>query len=90
MISNFYKWREPKRVVMLGNYLEDDALNWYIENTDTDNWETVKEKLISRFGVQTVEPIVEFFNLKYDLKVGIKEYFEQKRRFGVLARLTEN
>jgi hypothetical protein len=66
---------------MLGNYLEDDALNWYIENKDNSNYNELKEKLINRFSVKTVEPIVEFFNLKYDSKSGIKEYFEKKRRF---------
>jgi hypothetical protein len=89
MLSKYYKWSERKKVLMLGNYLEDDALNWYIENTDEFNYLELTEKLINRFGVQTVEPIVEFFNLKYDPKIGIKEYFEQKRRFGVLAKLTE-
>ncbi len=82
MLSNYYKWSEPKKIIMLGNYLEDDALDWYIENTDSDNWAEITDKLITRFGVQTVEPIVEFFNLKYDVKTGIKEYFEKKRRFG--------
>jgi hypothetical protein len=89
MLSKYYKWSERKKVLMLGNYLEDDALNWYIENTDDFNYSELREKLINRFGVQIVEPIVEFFNLKYDTKIGIKEYFEQKRRFGVLAQLTE-
>jgi hypothetical protein len=89
MLSFYYKWSERKRIIMLGNYLEDDALNWYIENTDNSNYNELKEKLINRFGVQTVEPIVEFFNLKYDSKSGVKEYFEKKRRFGVLAKLTE-
>lgn len=90
MLSKFYKWSESKKIVILGNYLEDDALNWYIENTDNEKWPEIKEKLINRFGVQTVEPIVEFFNLKYDVKTGVKEYFEKKRRFGVLAKLSES
>jgi hypothetical protein len=39
--------------------------------------------LIARLGLETVEPIVEFVNLKYYTKTGIKEYFESKRRFGI-------
>ena len=91
MIANYYKWSNDKKVIMLGNYLEDDSLNWYIENSDNCNYDDLKAKLISRtrIGVQTVEPIVEFFNLKYDIKKDVKEYFEQKRRYGVLAKLTE-
>src|SRR5882757_3040630 len=34
MIAKYYKWKNDTKIVMLGNYLEDDALNWYIENSD--------------------------------------------------------
>ncbi len=89
MIASFYKWSENEKVVMLGNHLEDDALNWYIENYDNCSYDELKIKLNNRFGLETVEPIVEFVNLKYDIKTGIKEYFENKRRFGILAKLSE-
>jgi hypothetical protein len=89
MLSNFYKWDENNKIVMLGNYLEDDALNWYIENYENCSFSEIEFKLIARFGVETVEPIIEFVNLKYDFKTGIKNYFESKRRFGVLAKLSE-
>jgi hypothetical protein len=89
MISLFYKWSEYEKIVMLGNHLEDDALNWYIENYDNCSYSELKTKLINRFGLETVEPIVEFVNLKYDIKTGIKEYFENKRRYGILAKLSE-
>ena len=90
MLSQFYKYSEKTKIVMLGNYLEDDALNWYIENYCDDNYIEIKQKLINRFGLETVEPIVEFVNLRYDFKTGIKEYFETKRRYGVAAKLTES
>ena len=89
MIAKYYNFSEKDKVVMLGNYLEDDALNWYIENCNDFKYNSLKSKLIARFGIETVEPIVEFFSLKYDYKSGIKEYFEKKRRFGVSAKLTE-
>jgi hypothetical protein len=72
MLFLYYKWSERKKLVMLGNYLEDDALNWFIENSDNCSFDEMKDKLINRFGVTTVEPIVEFFNLKYDKNIGIK------------------
>src|SRR5882724_11409081 len=68
MIANYYKWCESDKLVMLGNYLEDDALNWYIENYDNQGYNELKCKLIARFGLETVEPIIEFVNLRYDLK----------------------
>jgi hypothetical protein len=81
MLSLYYKWSERKKLVMLGNYLEDDVLNCFIENNDNCSFDEMKDKLINRFGVQIliVEPIVEFFNLKYtyDLNIGIKVYFEK-------------
>ena len=89
MIAKYYSYTNKDKVVMLGNYLEDDALNWYIENSNDFNFDNLKVKLIARFGIETVEPIVEFFNLKYDIKSGIKEYFESKRRYGNSAKLTE-
>ena len=89
MLANYYKWSDKTKIVMLGNYLEDDALNWYIENCN-DNYVELKTKLINRFGLETVEPIIEFVNIRYDIKSGIKEYFETKRRYGVAAQLTES
>jgi hypothetical protein len=51
MLSLYYKWSERKKLVMLGNYLEDDALNWFIENSDNSSFNEMKDKLINRFGV---------------------------------------
>ena len=52
MIASHLKWSPNDRVVMLGNYLEDDALNWYIENS-SNNYSDIKNKLINRFGVDS-------------------------------------
>lgn len=87
MIAGHQEWSEKDKNVMLGNYLEDDALNWFIENC-SDSYDDVKLKLINRFGVETVDPIIEFISIRYDIKLGIKDYFERKRRFGNLAKLS--
>ena len=90
MLATFYKWSSKTKIVMLGNYLEDDSLNWYVENyQDGDSYDSLKCKIIARFGIETTEPIIDFINLRYDVKQGIKTYFENKRRFGVAAKLTE-
>ncbi len=35
MLCMYYNWSEQKKILMLGNFLEDEALNWYLENTDS-------------------------------------------------------
>ena len=90
MIAQFNRWSDKTKIVMLGNYLEDDAMNWYIENClESDDYVNIKAKIQSRFGLETVEPIIEFVNVKYDVKTGVKAFFETKRRFGIAAKLTE-
>lgn len=88
-ISEFYTWNERKKIVMLGNFLVDEALSWYTEEKNDCDWQQLEEKLISRFGVSTTYPIVEFVHLKYDFNSDMKTYFEKKRRLGHLAKLTE-
>ena len=68
----------------------DDALNWYVENCNSLNWLELKFKSIERFGHESVDPIVEFINLKYDNKLCVKDYFDKKVRLGILAKLTES
>ena len=89
LISNYYKWSNDRKIIMLGNYLEDDALNWYLENCETNDWNELKQNLISRFSLGSADPMTEFVEYKYDFKIGIKEYFEKKRRLGTLAKLNE-
>ena len=90
IISDYYKWNNDKKIIMLGNYLEDDALNWYLENLEINDWNELKENLISRFSLGSADPMIEFVEYKYDFKVGIKDYFEKKRRLGILAKLNES
>ena len=45
MLAVHYKWSDKSKIVMLGNYLEDDALNWYIESYLDDNFAEMKLKL---------------------------------------------
>ena len=56
------------------------ALNYYIENY-TNDWLELKSKLLNRLDHETLHPIVELFNTKYDIKTGIKTYFDVKRGF---------
>ena len=64
------------------------ALNYYIENY-TNDWLELKSKLLIRLDHETLHPIVELFNKKYDIKTGIRTYFDVKRGLGTLAKLSE-
>lgn len=90
LIAKLQKWNDSEKIIMLGNFLEDDALNWYLENCDTENWFELKANLEARFSLGTIDPMTDFVNLKYDFKLGLKDYFEKKRRLGVLAKLKES
>ena len=88
-IALYYNWTDAIKVLMLGNYLQDEALNWYAEQSNFD-WPTLQEDLIQRFGHPTTDPLIQLSRLKYDSKLGMKGYFEEKRRLGTLAKLNEN
>lgn len=35
------------------------------------------------------DPLIECIEYKYDLKIGLKDYFDKKRRLGALPKLNE-
>ena len=85
-----YHWSEEKMIDLLGEYLEKEALNHYLNSNNINNWPGIKSTLTTRFGVKTVEPIVEFDRLKYQHTKNFEEYYENKRRLANLAQLTES
>lgn len=89
LISNNSKWSNNKKILMLGNFFEDEALNHYLEICDINDWNEIKNNLISRFSLGTCNPMNDFVELRYDFKTGLKDYFERKKQLGVLAKLTE-
>ena len=84
-----YQWPEEDMLDILGEYLSKDALNFYLCEKDTSSWGELKLKLINRFGVQSVEPLLEFIRLKFCHCKDVTDYFEHKRRLATLAELTE-
>ena len=88
-LANLYKWDAPSKKLMFANYLEDTALNWYAESSHL-NWEQLASNFLQRFGLPIVDPIIEFCKLKYSKKLGMKDYFEQKKRLGCLAKLNQS
>lgn len=88
-LADYMKWDDDAKIIMLSNFLEDDSLNWYVENCDK-SWSDLKVSMNQRFGLPETDPLIECMSLKYDYKSGMKEYFEIKRRYGILAGLREN
>ena len=89
LIAKHYKWDEKDKVIYLTNYLKGEALNWFMESSDDeDEWEEVKENLIDSYGNQTCDPTKAMVELIYDSKIGIKRYFEEKKKPGVRAKMS--
>lgn len=88
-VSKSYQWPKKEMIDALCEYLKGEALNFFIEIRDGKSWEKIKSTLLSRFGVQAVDPIVEFDRLKFSHTNDAHDYFLKKRRLAGLASLTE-
>jgi len=90
LLGRHFNWNEKDKVTYLTNYLKNEALNWYIETlNETEEWEEVKESLIERYGSDTQNPTKAMVELLYDPKLGIKKYFEEKKRLGTKAKMNK-
>ena len=50
----------------------------------------IKSRLVKRFGSSEVRPVIAFNEFKYDWKLGMKAYFDEKKRLGSIAGISEN
>lgn len=90
LVSNYFNWKDYEKVVYLTNYLKGEALNWFIETLDeTKEWSEVKNNLTDRFSTLTCDPTKAMVELTYDPKIGIKKYFEEKKKLGVKAKMNK-
>lgn len=93
MLAERRGFDDENMVIELGSYLVYEALEWYMsvmrEKKDI-NFENLKILLLQRFGIKSVDPMSECVDLKYNEKIGMKNYFEQKRTLGMKAGLAEN
>lgn len=93
MLSDRMKWLDSDKFFSIGNYLSDEAGEWYIttvRRNEKMESEELKELFLKRFDIKLVNPLVEFCRLKYDQQKGIKSYFEKKRELGMDAELSES
>ena len=75
-IDNWLKWYEMKcdqfgwdtkaRRLNIGDYLDDEALDFYINNCSDKNmsWEQIVNTMTTRFATSTVHPIVDFVYMR--------------------------
>jgi hypothetical protein len=67
MIANYHQWNDKDKLVLMGDFLEDEALTWYVEKAENLSYLQLKNSMLSRFGVETVDPFLECIHLKYDI-----------------------
>jgi len=92
-LANLKNPSEARMIVILGNFLKIEALEWYMitkKHNPNLSYDELRELFIRRFGVRLVSPITEFIRLKYDPNKGILDYYKNKRRLATLAELSES
>lgn len=86
------KWSEEEMKWNLVSYLEEDALDYYVEhilaNEELD-WKQAKENTIRRFDQFQIEPFMEFLSFKWTPDMKLKHYFNKMRALGVASNLDE-
>lgn len=89
-VANMAKWSENDKRLMMNKYLRGSALEWYAYLSDDLSWLEIKSRMIKRFGVDTLQPAVACLHVVYNKNTGIRPYFEEKRKLGLLGKLPES
>jgi len=82
MLAERKGWSDSDRVFMIGNFLNDEAAEWYIttlRRNEKISFDELKMSFLKRFDIKLVDPLIEFCRLRYDSNKGIRHYFEKKR-----------
>ncbi|UYV70987.1 hypothetical protein LAZ67_8001338 [Cordylochernes scorpioides] len=78
------KLDEVDRINNLIYYLSKDALEWFadeiLSNASIEKWDTVKLKLIQRFGYKVESPIVAASKRRLKKEETVEDYFRDKIR----------
>lgn len=82
---------EEWKLKNLHRYLDDDVLEFYLENcTNLKRWNEVEETLLTIFSRSKEEALSKFFQLKLQYGGDIVEYYKQKTSLGRKAGLNED
>lgn len=71
ILGKKYDWNNKDKFTNILEFLEDEALNFYLDirkQSSKRDWKDLKQRMIKRFGVKCVDPIIAFLELKYDEK----------------------
>jgi len=93
MLAKRRGFSEDDMVIELGSYLIHEGLEWYMSvmgENERISFPELKNLLLQRFGVKSIDPMSECVDLRYDPKLGMKSYFEQKSSLGMKAGLKES
>ena len=72
-------------------YLEGPALEWYADEvvgSNISNWDTVKNRLIVRFGSTTSQPLLDANHMTKKFGQSVEDYFRSKMRLLKQTHLT--
>ena len=77
--ATFFKWDEKEKIVNLGQYLEGEVLDFFINHCSRPSmtWTQICNSLTSRFDSKTSNPLIECFEFKY--RGNIEVYYDHKK-----------
>lgn len=59
-VATFFYGNDSDKVKFLENYLDEDALSWFMNNIEIGHiWESMKHSFISRYGFEITEHILK-------------------------------
>jgi len=79
MLAKRKNWSDSDKVFMLGNFLDEQASEWYITplrmNEDIP-YDDLKGLFLKRFHIELSPPLVECADLRYEPQKGFQHYSE--------------
>lgn len=74
------EWTEQKRTRNFNEYVENDALKWYLtEVTHTDEtWDGVRERMIARSQTPVVDRFRVFVHCRIKKRQAVRQYLDEK------------
>ena len=88
LVAEHFTWNDRQKLIYLSNYLEDEALNWYLDSLDNYTcYQEAKEDMINQFVEVLSNSLGLVMKVKYEYKLGIQKYFEEIRKYATLANI---
>ncbi|UYV71021.1 hypothetical protein LAZ67_8001448 [Cordylochernes scorpioides] len=77
--SDSYGFYNSWKVLHLADYLQDEALTYYFESLcHIEDWNTLKENLITRFQKTKLTPLVEIMKIIQEENETVTQYYHRK------------